>query len=417
VMINRTTKNVLPPRPGNLIFYQYVQRLALGPCSTPMRKIMYTFEFSVTEEEYALRCFRSVPEGGLLPVENHFDGSLNYRVRCCTAQRNVKAMTEGEWVTSNTQWPVNIFIKVNNIPVFVRRQAHNGKDLPVGITQLIRPGVNRVEVAIPEQSSKSSTSPNFFFGIETVETSHCNRAIGNIKKHGVEAPSVTIDKIKSRLRSVPNGDDEFAILQDSISVDLADPFSARIFKIPVRGAECQHIECFDLYNWLNTRPPCTSFTKNICQHVFDCDCPKSQQPTVVDKWRCPICSKDARPNSLRIDRFLITVRIKLKELGKLGKVKSILVAADGNWKAVDEDEENEDHDSDGGGDKGGATSSNESGNCTANSNGTKRTLDAQQENEQPPRKAARTGSNPNAAASAKRAVPVPRSIDIIEIDD
>ncbi|KIH94484.1 hypothetical protein SPBR_06039 [Sporothrix brasiliensis 5110] len=362
-------------------------------------------------------------------------------------------MTESEWVTSNTQWPVNIFMKINGTAVFARRQSHNGKDLPVNITQLILLGANKVEVAIPEQSSKSSTSPTYFFGIETVETAHCNRSVDYIMKNGVQHASVTVDKIKSRLRSTSDDDDGFTILQNSVSVDLADPYSARIFKIPVRGAQCQHIECFDLHNWLNTRPVCTSYPMNpFCQHAYDCTCPKPQEPTMPDKWRCPICSNDARPTNLRIDRFLVDVRAKLKELGTLDRVKSIRVMGDGTWTAIGGNEEDDDDGGDSDDEKVGlasgsnpnsgtiatgttndSTTTNDTANSstatsstatsstatssTATTNAAKRKPNTQQQNGQPPRKVARTDAESNAAVSAKRAVPTSRPIEIIEIDD
>ncbi|CAK7226506.1 hypothetical protein SBRCBS47491_006254 [Sporothrix bragantina] len=310
---------------------------------------MYNLQFLVTEEEHALRSYRSTPEGQLLSIENVFDGSLGYRVRCCAARRNVKSMSESEWIVTNTKWPVNIFIKVNGSPVFVRRQSHNGKDLPVSITELIHVGVNRVEVAIPEESHKAGPRPNFFFGVEIIETAHCNRTVDNIKKYGVHDASVTINKINTRLQTTTSEDDEFAVLQDSISVDLADPFSAKIFKIPVRGVQY------------------------------------------------------ARPSSLRIDKFLVDVRAKLKEMGKLDKVKSILVGLDGKWESVaivDDDPEGDDNDD------AGVISGKRKAEDTRT--------------EQPPRKLIRMASDPNVTTSARRtasAAQPPRAIDIIEIDD
>ncbi|CAK7233056.1 hypothetical protein SEUCBS140593_008474 [Sporothrix eucalyptigena] len=400
-MVNRATKKELPPKAGNPVFYQYIQRMALGPYPTPMNKIMYSLQFSVTEEEFALRSYRTIPEGQLLSAENQFDGSLSYRVRCCTARHDNKTMSESDWVTSNTQWPKNIFITVNDKPVFVRRQSHNGKDLPASVTELIQLGLNHVQVAIPEESHRSGPRPNFFFGVEIIETAHCNRTVDYIKRYGVEDASVTINKINSRLQSTYVEDDEFAVLQDSISVDLADPFSAKIFRIPVRGVQCQHIECFDLFNWLNTRPAGASATSN-CQHQFTCKCPKAQEPTVPDKWRCPICSRDARPSSLRIDRFLVDVRAKLKEMGKLDKVKSILVGVNGSWDPVTVDDEGENDENEDAGD-----------------NSAKRKADNKSA-DQPTQKLARTDSDTSVSTSARRtasATQPARLIDIIEIDD
>ncbi|CAK7273464.1 hypothetical protein SEPCBS119000_005671 [Sporothrix epigloea] len=397
VIIDRVTKKHIPPKAEFPLFYQFIQRMAVGPKPTPMSKTMHTLQFSVTKMEHSLRSYKTTPEDQLLPIETLFDGSLDYRVRCCVAAPSKKTMTESEWAISDTRWPLNIFIQVNGTPVSVRRKSHNGKDLSVAITELIREGVNRLEVAIPEESHKSGPRPNFFFGVEMIETAHRHRIIQNIEEFGVRDASATIGEINARLQKAVPADDEFAVLQDSISVDLADPFSMKTCQVPVRGEQCQHIECFDLINWLNTRPCGKSLS--ICQHIFDCQCPQAHRPTLPYKWRCPICFKDARPSSLRIEKFLMNVRSELKKSDKLGKVKSILVGLDGKWDsfAIAKDD------------------AESSGELVS---GKRKTDD--QTAKQPPQKLTRTdsdlvvkASSPQAATAAQPS----RVVDIIEIQD
>ncbi|CAK7564161.1 MAG: hypothetical protein SEPTF4163_002045 [Sporothrix epigloea] len=400
IIIDKESKKLVPPKTDHPMFYQYIQQMAAGPDPTPMSKTIHTLQFSVTKEEHALRSQKSTPKGQLLPIETLFDGSLDYRVRCCVAQRSEKTMTESDWVISDTKWPVNIFIQVNGTPVFARRQSHNGKDLSITITELVQEGVNRVEVVIPEESHKSGPRPNFFFGVEIIETAHRHRIIWNIEKFGKRDASVTVDEINARLQRAAPGDDDFVVLQDSISVDLADPFSAKTFQIPVRGEQCRHIECFDLINWLNTRP--CGEPLSICQHVFDCQCPKLHEPTLAYKWRCPICFKDARPSSLRVDQFLMNVRSELEKSDKLGKVKSILVGLDGNWNPV-ATTDNDIKDSDIGEEVAAG----------------KRKMDDKIDT-QPPHKYTRTTLGSAVATSAPRttsAVQTARDIDVIEIQD
>jgi hypothetical protein len=61
--------------------------------------------------------------------------------------------------------------------------------------------------------------------------------------------------------------------------------------------------------------------------------PKRLEPSEPDKSKCPICFADARPRSLRIDKFLFGVRRQLEEQDKLD-TKPILVAANGTWRPV-----------------------------------------------------------------------------------
>ena len=58
--------------------------------------------------------------------------------------------------------------------------------------------------------------------------------------------------IRSRLSRSSPVDDDVTLVVSDLSIDLADPFSAKLFKVPARGSTCAHIECFNLDNWLAT---------------------------------------------------------------------------------------------------------------------------------------------------------------------
>jgi hypothetical protein len=104
-----------------------------------------------------------------------------------------------------------------------------------------------------------------------------------------------------------------------MTMRLADRWIAQIFNIPVRGACCLHRECFDLGTWLVTR-------KSPPKH--------SDEPCMVDRWRCPLCSRDARPRSLRVDGFLQDVR-ELEMTRRLDST-AILVGSNGVWRVKPE---------------------------------------------------------------------------------
>ncbi|KAM0414889.1 hypothetical protein ACHAPD_006072 [Fusarium lateritium] len=141
-------------------------------------------------------------------------------------------------------------------------------------------------------------------------------------------------RIKRRLQ--PSDSDDIIIEDETLTISLADPFSATRFKDPVRGSQCKHLECFDLETWLQTRPPKPEQIGGG---------PKQQggEPSMVDVWRCPICSLDARPSSLWIDGYFAGVRRSLIGIGDM-RTKSISVTANGRWAPVlaadDTDDEN-----------------------------------------------------------------------------
>jgi len=240
----------------------------------------------------------------------------------------------------DTRWPPHISIKLNNHVIDIRRHSQNGKDLPAELTPYIVPGQNELRIGVAH--SKPQPGCDFAVAVELIETLSHSDVLRYVQRHGFISEETTLGIIKSRLTGTAD-DDGISLVDKELSIDLADPFSSVMFNIPARGIACTHMECFDLETWLNTRPAKPS-TK--CPHSsVQCSCPKSSEPSNPDKWKCPICFKDARPYCLRIDGFLVKVRQQLEKEGKL-HAKSMLVDADGTWNAIAEDDIDENTDDD-----------------------------------------------------------------------
>jgi hypothetical protein len=313
-------------------FYQAVKSLPLTPVPVAPKKTMYEFRFVVTQVQYAQAAAKSKAPGSLLPVVHHFNGALRWRIRCCAVPSSVKTLTEEQWVTLDVGWPSYIHMTLNGKVLDIRRQAHNGRDLPTEITDFIVSGTNVLMVAIHD--SLGDRGRNRHLAVEMLETLSHSTIVDYIWSQGATPEQKTLDTIKQRLTG--SADDEVSFEAPDLSIDLADPFSSTIFKIPARGVECTHMECFDLENWLNTRP---AKAPAKCPHKqVECACNNTAEPSNPDKWRCPICSKDARPYSLRVDEFLLKVRARLEEEGKL-HTKSMRVKADGSWSVVLEEDD------------------------------------------------------------------------------
>lgn len=336
--------------------YQAVESLPVGPAPLVPKNSVYEFRFDVTDEQFGLAAVKSRKGAGPLPVVEHFDGALRWRIRCCAAPTAPKAPTEQHWVTLDVKWPSHIFMTLNGHALDVRRQPHNGKDLPTDVTDLVVRGTNVLRVGLPEQQKDRDRGRdrNRFIAVELLETQRRSRIVDAVWSRGVIPEQQTVATIRSRLSpsssSSPDKDDDIEIIFEApdLSIDLADPFSATMFRVPARGAACKHLECFDLDTWLETRPPSSSPSKPRDDGDTK---PPPPPPSNPDKWRCPICLADARPGSLRIDGFLMAVRAKLEAEGKLG-AKALRVRADGGWSVVADDDDGGDggDDDDGGGD-------------------------------------------------------------------
>ncbi|KAK4201477.1 hypothetical protein QBC40DRAFT_198450 [Triangularia verruculosa] len=337
----RSPKRV--PKDGNPErLLQAMGRFAVQPTLVRPRNMVYDFAFPITQDQLDLAVKTIRPEGTtMLPMAEHFDGALRWRIRCCKAGPSKRVPSEHEWATKEMCWPRNIFMRFNGRTLEARRQTHNGKDLATELTDDVICGNNTLAVVVPVPP-EGSVEESYFIAVEVIETLGERNIARHVWTNGLLPEEHTLQIIKKRL--TPSSDDDGLIIEaPDLSIDMADPFMAKIFTIPARGASCTHLECFDLQTWLDTRE-----TKKMlkCFHsaASNCGCPNPSpsqaEPSNPDKWRCPICHQDARPKSLRIDEFLYHVREQLAQQGKL-QARSIHVKADGSWTAVVEDEDDD----------------------------------------------------------------------------
>ncbi|KAI3342433.1 hypothetical protein F4824DRAFT_202935 [Ustulina deusta] len=312
--------------------YQAVKGFALEPTPIPPQAYLYEFTFNIADIVLGKLALNEKIAGEVLPVNWFSNGSLRIRARCCNLSMTTDPIPDHAWVTSETTWPDHIFLSLNDQVIEIKRKQHHSKDLPVEISSLVRLGVNTLSISILAQNTQRKQQTPYF-AVEIVEVLSHSAILQMVHVSGSRPANETREVIQKRLAGglsdLTGDDNDLEIPNDGISIDLADPFTATIFKVPVRGMACKHLECFDLENWLNTRlgkkSPCVCAGPN-------CKCPK--EPSFVDKWKCPFCDGDARPYSLYIDEFLVEIRTCLEQNKQL-RTKSITVYADGSWQAND----------------------------------------------------------------------------------
>ncbi|KAJ8128082.1 hypothetical protein O1611_g5554 [Lasiodiplodia mahajangana] len=336
----RSPKRIrMPSAASSERYYQAVKDFALQPTPIIPQTCLNELTFNIADTVREKLTFNERVAGEPLLVNRFSDGSLRIRLRCCNRPMTASAIPDHVWVAWETSWPDHIFMDFNDQVIEIKRKPHHSKDLPVDISSLIRPGVNHLRITtLASTTQLKSHIP--YIAVEIVEVLSHSAILRMVRVSGSKPASETREVIRKRLAGTGD-DDDLAIHNDGISVDLADPFTATIFTTPVRGKACTHLECFDLENWLNTRlgkkSSCVCGSSN-------CRCPK--EPSFVDKWKCPFCDGDARPYSLRIDEFLVEIRTRLEQNNQL-RTKSITVFADGSWKANDSpDDDDSDIDSD-----------------------------------------------------------------------
>lgn len=313
-------KKLVKPGPnGELIeteLYHFQGNFLLLPQPIDPNAHSYTWNFALTEEDWARLPHLQELGEGQLPVRTFKPDSRSFRLRsialCGSEEKDLKLL----WPTRATTWPSVFYIHVNDVEMFVRRKTHNGKDLPLDITKHLKLGENKVVVHFL-LGEKECENFKYFFGIERMVTTvyeHAHRAV-------VSMPADTTRQI-IRNRLTPSADDDdVAFITDNITISLVDPFMAQIFNVPARSMHCTHLECFDVETFIRTRKS------------------ESGPAPFNDNWRCPICGSDARPQCLRVDNFLVEVRNEVDRIQRLEDAKAIQVKADGTWtlKVVQDD--------------------------------------------------------------------------------
>ncbi|KAI1639988.1 hypothetical protein F4809DRAFT_638138 [Biscogniauxia mediterranea] len=310
-------------------FYQAVKSFALPPTPIPPQPYLYNFKFHISESDYGRISFNETIRGECLSVNRFSNGSLRFRIRCVYKKQDTSPLLDNIWTTTETAWPEHIFMEINERNALeIKRKAHHSKDLPTEISSFVVSGENAIAVTVLDGQITPPSGKLPYLMVEIIEVLSHSTILDMVRTHGTQPPDVTRDIIKRRLSRSSCDDDDVAMAIDGVSIDLADPFTAVIFKTPVRGKACTHLECFDLENWLNTR--LGKKKACLCGNGSNCTrCPN--EPSFVDKWKCPFCDGDARPYSLRVDGFLVQVREQLEKEGTL-HVKSIIVSPDGSWK-------------------------------------------------------------------------------------
>lgn len=276
------------------------------------------WEVSLSAEDFHRRPVFENPGTGNRMLQISKEGTQLYRLRCVKVPRSTTELSEHSWSVSETAWPTAIYLFVNNQEHFPRRKIHNTRDLPLDITLALQEGMNNINVHfIPGPAEQK----NFTYAVAVEILAFTS--FGNAKALSKSLPAVESQKrICGRLtRNSENEDDELSIVSDDLKVTLVDPFTARLFEVPTRGSHCEHTECFDQDTFLQTR-------------VLKC----GYRSAIEADWRCPICRRDARPQSLIVDEFLANVRKELEHTNRCDGARILQIKADGTWEVKTDDD-------------------------------------------------------------------------------
>ena len=292
--------------------YRFIKHVLMPPEELDSTNRHVSWDFSINKE-LTIWFARDTPSShGAPPIRAIRPGSRLCRIRCINLKGNSGMPDQSEWAVADNVWPGSTAVILNGTALDIRKKSHHGKDLPIDVTRYIKAGHNNLSTAVI--GFQKDGNSRYAIGVEFIQVVDEQQIKSEIKTlPWSEARKRILDQSK-------NVDPDIEVIQSSKVLDLTDPFTARIFKVPVRGIDCDHNQCFDRDTFLQTR------TGKVVG-----------EPCDPDQFRCPICGKDCRPQSMVMDTFFMGVRMALEERQRLD-AKAIILHDSGEWEIKEEEE-------------------------------------------------------------------------------
>lgn len=193
-------------------------------------------------------------------------------------------------------WPKEATASVNTYKDVFRIQpgkyGHVRREVPSKeITDLVKPNSNTVTLQYRTEAPGNTQvqPPRFLFGVIACEGRSKQDILSLIKRPTVdEAMQRDFQLVNQAHQAFIALQSQELIIETKADFDMVHtrcPLSLWEISTPVRGVECEHLDCYDADSYVDVNIK----TRNV-----------------EKRWRCPICSKLTRPEDLIIDEFLVS---------------------------------------------------------------------------------------------------------------
>jgi len=234
-------------------------------------------------------------------------------------------------------WPKEVTASVNSFrDVFKILPAKYGhvrrEPLAKSIDDLIRPNSNTVNLHYHSPVETTAQAPRFLFAVIAAENRGKTQLLGELRRPGVEEARERDAAILRMLqiRAAQMQSAELQVDQSSWDSDIMRsrcPISLCEIEVPARGADCEHLQTFDAEAFIDVN---------------------MRVRNVEKRWRCPVCSKVAKPETLEVDSFVAEgisrARLADPEAGTIRL--QLLLTPNPHWEVLPEEaaqgEESED---------------------------------------------------------------------------
>ncbi|XP_033149380.1 zinc finger MIZ domain-containing protein 2 [Drosophila busckii] len=206
----------------------------------------------------------------------------------------------------NTNWPHTVTVSANATPLNIERSEKNSTALrPLYLKSVCQPGRNTLQL------TASSCCCSHLFVLQLVHRPSVRQVLQTLHKRNLLPLEHSVQKIKRNLSLPSVGADGVAnagspdAAQQCAKISLKCPITKSRIRLPARGHECKHVQCFDLEAYLMINSERGS-------------------------WRCPECSKSAITDTLEIDQYIWAILNMLSN----SDVDEVIIDSSANWRAL-----------------------------------------------------------------------------------
>ncbi|KAJ8248575.1 hypothetical protein GJAV_G00243460 [Gymnothorax javanicus] len=178
----------------------------------------------------------------------------------------------------STNWPASVQISVNATPLSIKR-GDKTTHKPLLLKQVCQPGKNSIQITV------SACCCSHLFLLQLVHRPSVRSVLQGLLKKRLLPAEYCIAKIKRNFSSSAFSSAGVGLSgeegeeQTALRVSLKCPVSFRRIRLPSRGHDCRHVQCFDLETYLQLN----------CER---------------GTWRCPVCHKTAALEGLEVDQYM-----------------------------------------------------------------------------------------------------------------
>jgi len=201
-------------------------------------------------------------------------------------------------------WPKTLKCIVNGSEAFsIARpdEGHKRRDVPRQIIQNLKNGQNDIHIAIDDAGYMN-------FALAIVLTKHCTDDQLAAQVQQLAYPKA-IARVRKFLMRDGSKDADDIVCQSKVFLPLTCPLTMERLVTPVRGSQCQHLQCFSLQAYLQSNRQMQAFN---------------------NRWKCPCCSLVVYPADLVHDAYVSYAEQTSKGTDEL------LLMPDGSWKGANE---------------------------------------------------------------------------------